>query len=285
VEIQTVNSTTISDKEFKQIRELVYSRFGINLTEQKKALVTGRLNKVLREGGFQSFQDYIDHVTKDESGKALSLLVDRISTNHTYFYREPDHFTFFEEQILPSLIQQQKSIGKKSIRIWIAGCSSGEESYMLAMLIREALGHEVSSWDIGLLATDISTVALGKAEAGIYRKENIIHLPAKLKNKYFKKISDEEFQVSEDLRKMVLHRRLNLMRKSFPFKGTFQAIFCRNVMIYFDQITRDDLLAKFAGVINPDGFFFIGHSETLGRSNTLFNYVMPAVYRRTENAK
>ncbi|HEX05155.1 MAG TPA: protein-glutamate O-methyltransferase CheR [Bacteroidetes bacterium] len=275
---------TISDKEFKQIRELVYSRFGINLTEKKRALVTGRLNKVLRDRGFTSFQAYLDDLKADESGKGLSLLVDRISTNHTYFYREPDHFTYFEKTVLPELIQKQRSMGGKSLRIWVAGCSSGEESYMLAMLIREALGREFKNWDVGLLATDISTVALEKAINGVYNKDNITHLPPSLKNRYFKKTDSGDYSVDESLREMILHRRLNLMRKSFPFKGKFQAIFCRNVMIYFDNVTREELLRKFAAVMEPDAFMFIGHSETLGRNNPQFEYIMPAAYRRAERA-
>lgn len=278
-------TATISDKEFKQIRELVYTRFGINLTEQKRALVTGRLSKVLRKGGFGSFQDYLNDLKADDSGAGLSLLVDRISTNHTYFYREPDHFTYFEKKLLPELIQQQREIGTKTLRIWIAGCSSGEESYMLAMLVREALGREFAAWDVGLLATDISTVALEKAVRGVYSQENITHLPPSLKNRYFKKTESGDFQIDESLCKMILHRRLNLMRKSFPFKGTFQVVFCRNVMIYFDQPTREDLLRKFAAVLDPAAYLFIGHSETLGRNNPHFEYIMPATYRRAENTR
>lgn len=274
--------SAISDKEFTQIRELVYSRFGINLTEQKRALVTGRLNKVLREGGYETFQSYIDYIKDDDSGTSLSLLVDRISTNHTYFYREPEHFKYFSSTVMPHIIQSQQNRAQKQLRIWIAGCSSGEESYMLAMLVREALGPAISTWDIGLLATDISTVALGKAENGLYTEENIAHMPVNMKNKYFSKTGDGGFQVKDTVRNMITHRRMNLMRPQFPFKGTFQVIFCRNVMIYFDQQTRDTLLRKFAKFLDPGGFFFIGHSETLGRSNNHFSYVMPAAYRRTE---
>jgi chemotaxis protein methyltransferase CheR len=277
-----VQAAAINDKEFKQIRELVYSQFGINLTEQKRALVTGRLSKVLREGGFASFQSYIDDVQKDETGQALSLLVDRISTNHTYFYREPEHFKYFQSELLPELIKSQSNQTRKSLKIWIAGCSSGEESYMLAMLIREALGRDIAKWDVGMLATDISTVALGKAIAGEYREENIEHLPAALKTKYFKKTDQGNYKVADDLQKMILHRRVNLMRKSFPFKGQFHIIFCRNVMIYFDRETRDELLGKFAHFMNPGGYFFIGHSESLGRDNDHFKYIMPAAYMRTE---
>jgi len=139
-----------------------------------------------------------------------------------------------------------------------------------------------TAWDVGILATDISTVALEKAIRGVYQENNITHLPPALKNKYFQKSPSGEYSVDESLRKMILHRRLNLMRKTLPFKGTFQVIFCRNVMIYFDQKTRDELVGKFAAAMDPGGYLFIGHSETLGRNNQLFRYLMPATYQRAE---
>lgn len=270
----------LSDQEFTKIRELVYSKFGINLTDQKRALVLGRLNKVLRDKGFESFTEYYDYVTGDVSGKALSTLVDRISTNHTFFWRESDHFTHFIEETLPEWFERMNQLGQKRLRIWVAGSSSGEESYLIAMLIREALGRELPQWDIGILATDISVTSLEKATQGIYTPENVNHLPAKLKNSYMQRLSDNNWQVKEEIRRMVTYRRLNLMRPDFPFKGSFQVIFCRNVMIYFDRPTRDALIEKFHAYMDRDATLFIGHSETLGRTNAMFKYVKPAVYRR-----
>ncbi len=270
----------ITDAEFKSIRDLVYANFGINLTEQKRALVVGRLNKVLREQGFTSFQEYYDHVTGDKSGKALTTLVDRISTNHTFFFRENDHFEYFAENALPEWLDTLEAASTRRIHLWVAGCSSGEESYTLAMLFREALGSQINKWQIGILATDISSVALEKAVKGVYSEENVTHMPPGLKNKYFEKLPDKQYKVVDSVRKMVLHRKLNLMRPSFPFKSTFQFIFCRNVMIYFDRPTRDTLVSKFYKFMEPSGYLFIGHSETLGRSNEQFQYIRPALYRK-----
>lgn len=274
------DSLQLKDKEFQQIRDLVYSMFGINLTDQKRALVMGRLSKILRENKFSSFQDYINYVKNDKSGEAVSTLVDRISTNHTFFNRENDHFDYLRENAFPEWIERKKRSGKKQMRIWVAGCSSGEESYMIAIILKELLGSDLKNWDLGILATDVSISALEKAVAGVYTDENISHLPAAMKNKHFKNLRDGKWEVHDELKKMVIHRKLNLMRPEFPFKGSFQFILCRNVMIYFDKPTRDTLVTKFHRFTDPDGYLFIGHSETLGRNNELYSYVKPAIYRK-----
>lgn len=273
---------SLTDQEFQQIRDLVYSWFGINLTDQKRALVVGRLNRVLRDLKFDTFQEYYDYIVKDDTGHALSVLVDRISTNHTFFYREHDHFDFLRDDILPGMIEEQRRRGKKELRFWIAGCSSGEESYMIAMIVRDLLGSELSSWEVGLLATDISTIALEKAEKGVYTAENVEHLPVEYKRRYMSKQKDGSWQVQESLKSMITHRRLNLMRTSFPFKRQFHIIFCRNVMIYFDRQTREGLVERFHRYTVPEGYLFIGHSETLGRHNDLYRYIKPAIYRRMD---
>lgn len=275
---------TLSDREFGLIRNLVYKWFGINLTDQKRALIVGRLNKVLREEGFENFEQYYDYVINDESGKALGVLVDRISTNHTFFNRENDHFQYFQNDVLPEWLDRLEAKRQRKFRLWVAGCSSGEESYMLAMILHDVLGSELAKWDVGILATDISVTALEKAVKGIYVPDNIKHLPQKLRNSYFSKLPDGNYQVKDKLKTMVTYRKLNLMRSDFPFKGRFQVVFCRNVMIYFDKPTRDALVSRFHRYMEPEGYLFIGHSETLGRNNELFRYLRPAVYRREGSA-
>jgi chemotaxis protein methyltransferase CheR len=270
----------MSEEEYKKIRDLVYRSFGINLTDQKRALIVGRLNKVLRELDFSTFSEYYDYVTGDQSGKALSTLVDRISTNHTFFWRESDHFEYFSDVTMPEIIKRAEQHRDFDLRIWIAGCSSGEESYLVSMLIREALGSQIGRWKVGVLATDISVPALEKAMRGVYTAENVAHLPAGLRNRYMRKLSDGSFEVLDEIKRMVTHRRLNLMRTDLPFKKTFQCVFCRNVMIYFDRPTRDALVERMHKYMDPDSYLFIGHSETLGRNNSLFEYVKPALYRR-----
>lgn len=271
---------TISDKEFGLIRALVYERFGINLTEQKRALVVGRLQKFLRNEGFQSFKDYYDHLVGDGTGEALIGLVNRITTNYTYFNRERAHFDFFTAQALPAVMASLQAQQRRDLRIWCAGCSTGEEPYMLAMLVMEFLGKEYGLWDAGVLATDISGRALARARTGVYTTEQIRQLPTSLKLTYFSQNRGGDWRVNDRLRKEVVFRRLNLMNALFPFKKPFQVIFCRNVMIYFDRPTRDALVERFHRFLDPGGYLFIGHSETLGREQTDYRYLMPAVYQR-----
>ncbi len=271
---------SISDTEYRQISQLVYDKFGINLGEKKRSLVLGRLHKIVRQNGFENFGEYYEHVLTDQSGSALRTLIDRISTNHTFFYREKSHFEYFSETVLPALANAKDSNPGKAIRIWSAGCSSGEEPYTLAMLISEYLGQDLRNWNAGVLATDISSNVLEKAGQGIYSDENVSRLPSSLKLKYFKKLPDGSWQVVPKIREMVLFRRLNLMRNEFPFRNRFHTIFCRNVMIYFDQVTRDALVHRFHRYLENDGYLFIGHSESLGRQNNYFNYLQPATYKK-----
>ncbi len=269
----------ISDQEFQLMRELIYKRFGINLTEQKRSLLVSRLQKLIRGSGFASFRDYYEHLVRDPGEKGLGQLVDRISTNHTFFNREKDHFEYFRETALPAMVTALEKTGSRDLRIWCAGCSSGEEAYMLLMLMHEFFGAKYGSWDAGLLATDISHRALTTARAGIYSDERMDALPGQLRAKYFCR-RDGGWEVSEQLRREVTFRRFNLMNESFPFKKPFHIIFCRNVMIYFDQPTRDALVERFHRINAPGGYLFIGHSETIGRNQNLYRYLQPAAYQR-----
>jgi chemotaxis protein methyltransferase CheR len=270
----------ITDEEFGLLRSLIYKRFGINLTDQKRSLLVGRLQKVLRQTGHTSFKSYYDALLEDSTEQALSQLVDRISTNHTYFYREKSHFDFFIETALPRLKPVLERQNNRDIRIWCAGCSSGEEAYMLLMLLREYLGSQYSRWDGGILATDISSRVLDVARRGIYAEDRLRMLPEHLRRKYFRQLSDGQYEVVDDLRQEATFRRFNLMNDVFPFKKPFHIIFCRNVMIYFDDPTRKTLVAKFHKHTADGGYFFLGHSETLGRGQSLFKYLAPAVYQK-----
>jgi chemotaxis protein methyltransferase CheR len=273
-------SGRISDREFEAIRQLVYNKFGIKLTDQKKTLVVGRLQKVLRQRSFENFQDYYQWLTSDTSGVALDELANRISTNHTFFYREKAHFEFFSEKAIPEAVERNLAAGNKELRIWCAGCSSGEEPYTLMMLLMEHLGTSFNQWKTTLLATDISATALKTAMTGAYAADRVAQLPPILRNKYFDKTQEGNYLVTGAVRKQIYFRRHNLMDQTFPFKKKFDAIFCRNVMIYFDRETRNTLVAKYHHHMVDGGYLFIGHSETLGRGDTKYSYVMPAVYRK-----
>jgi chemotaxis protein methyltransferase CheR len=268
----------LTDFEYKLIRDLVYERFGISLGESKKSLIVGRLNKVLKDHGLASFKEYYDFVVADSSGKALEMLIDRISTNHTFFYREHDHFEFFLDTVLPAMKSQQQAW--KNMRVWCPGCSSGEEPYTLALLLMEFFGRDLPSWDVGVLATDISSRVLQKAAAGLYESESVERLPAAWSKKYFHRLPEGRCSVNDPVKKLVTYRRLNLMRQDYPFRGKFSVIFCRNVMIYFDQPTRNALVHRFHRYMEPGGYLFIGHSETLGRGDTYFRNIRPAVYQK-----
>jgi len=268
---------TITDKEFKQLSDYINENYGINLKEEKRSLVMGRLLNVLIENNFKSFSEYIDYVILDKTGKAADTLINKITTNHTFFMREADHFYYFRDRVLPYLAS---SVKEKDLRIWSAGCSSGEEPYTLAMIIDEFFGNEKIFWDTKILATDISTKVLNTAKVGIYSNEKIATLPASWRLKYFKKLDAQNSVVIDRLRNEVIYRKFNLMDKVFPFKRKFHVIFCRNVMIYFDARTRMELVNKFYNLTERGGYLFIGHSESLNREGTKYKYIMPAVYRK-----
>lgn len=278
-----VNSMmAISNDEFARLRDLIQKRFGINLTEQKRSLLVGRLQKLMRKLNLPTFASYYDYLSNDKTEGSLSELVDLISTNHTYFNREKDHFDFFAQTALPAVIEKLKRENRKDLRIWCAGCSSGEEPYTLLMLMKEYLGSEYNSWDAGILATDISDRALTLARRGCYSTDRVMQLPEQLRRKYFTKAGSDEMAVVEQIKKEATFRRFNLMNTTFPFKKQFQMIFCRNVMIYFDQPTREALVNRYHQCTEPGGYLFIGHSETLGRSQTLYSYLQPALYQKGE---
>ena len=275
-----VGSVSISDREFHLLRTLVHEKFGINLTQEKRALLVGRLGRLLRTGGFRNFEAYYDYLLADSTGSALDSLVNRISTNYTFFYRESEHFDFFSSVVLPELDGRMKRENYRDLRLWCAGCSSGQEPYTLAMLLLEYFGEEYGRWKAGLLATDISAKALETATRGIYPEEALDRLPPLLKRRYFRRVGQEEYEVKKEVKNEITFRRFNLMNDRFPFRRPFHVIFCRNVMIYFDQPTRDSLIRRFYESMVPEAYLFIGHSETLGRKQSFFEYVRPALYRR-----
>ena len=271
----------ITDAEFRAIRDLVYDRFGITLSDQKKNLVVGRLQKILRERGMKTFKEYYDSLLADKTGQAISELANRITTNHTFFFRESDHFDFFKSDILPWMLQRHKAMNSNDLRIWCAAASSGEEPYTLIITLLEHFGQEYKNWDCGLLATDVSEKALAAAVRGVYDVNRLQGVSPAILSKYFKKVS-EGYEVIDKVKKEVTYRRFNLMNKTLPFKKPFDCIWCRNVMIYFDQETKIDLVNRMYKQTVNGGYLLIGHSETLGRDQTPWKYVKPAVYRKEE---
>ncbi len=271
----------ITTEEFKKLRELIYDRFGINLSDSKKNLVNGRLQKVLHSRGFKNFKEYLQCLQDDKTSQSISELINKISTNHTYFFREEKHFDYLTQSVMPGIAQALENNNSRDIRVWCAGCATGEEAYSLVICMLEFFGKEYKSWSGGVLATDISERALNFAQQGVYTDEKLKKMPLALRNKYFIRHTAGTWKVSDELRKEVTFRRFNLMNPQFPFKKPFQAVFCRNVMIYFDNNVRKKLVSRFYHATEADGYLFIGHSETLGRNDCLYEYIMPAVYKKT----
>lgn len=267
----------ITDSEFNQLAAYIKANYGISLKEEKRALVTGRLHNVLAQNGFRSFSEYYDYIIEDKTGNAASMLINKISTNHTFFMREADHFKYFKENALPFFAKKAKG---KDLRIWSAGCSTGEEPYTLAMVIDEFFGPAKSGWDTKILATDISSKVLDTAIKGVYKNDGVELLPSHWRLNYFKYFDDESSILIDRIKDEVIFRKFNLMDEVFPFKRKFHVIFCRNVMIYFDNQTKWRLINKFYDLLENGGYLFIGHSESINRETTKFKYIMPAVYRK-----
>jgi chemotaxis protein methyltransferase CheR len=265
----------LSDDDFIKLSEFTRQRFGIDLS-QKKSMVESRLQSYLNRRGYESFPAFYKFLINDKTGMEAKALADRLSTNYTFFMREVEHFHFFRETILPYLAATVKS---KDLRIWSAGCSSGEEAYTLAMIVNDYFGKDRCAWDKKILATDISTRALEIALQATYSDEQIKDLPGIWKMNYFEPVPNGK-RLVKSIRDEVIFRRFNLMEKTFPFKQKFHVIFCRNVMIYFDNETKIELVNRFYDCTAPGGYLIIGHSETLNRSETNYQYVMPAVYRK-----
>jgi chemotaxis protein methyltransferase CheR len=271
----------ISEAEFRQISDLVYQHCRINLHDGKKELVRARLAKQMRNGGFSRMSDYLDHVLGDASGEEFTLLIDSLSTNLTSFFRESAHFDHLKEKFLPALAARKRKQGNQRILAWSAGCSSGEEPYSLAMLLNQELPAQ-EGWDVRMLATDISTRVLESAQRGQYPESRVQSIPPAMRAKHLE-ISrvdgNKIYTVNSFLRGMIRFRHLNLM-DAWPFKGPFDFIFCRNVMIYFDKPTQEKLVGRYYEVLQPGGLLFTGHSESLTGVNHRFRYVEPTIYAR-----
>ncbi len=270
----------LKDSDFGKISRLVYELCGINLHEGKKELVKARLGKRLREGNYKSFTDYCHYVTTEEGKDELIAMIDSISTNLTSFYREESHFARLQV-IVSSLLEKADSHGSiPKFNIWSAGCSTGEEPYTIAITIKEAA--QSRPLDIRILATDISTKVLKIAHSAIYPAERVKKINSSLLAKYFQigtGRSEGYYKVKKNLRDLIVFQRFNLMEK-FPFEANFDIIFCRNVMIYFDKYTQTQLVNKYYESLKKDGYFFVGHSESLTGLKHPFKYIEPSVYQK-----
>ena len=269
----------INEREFRQFADYIRTNYGIRFKNEKKTMVAGRLNRVMESMKMSSLTEYMDYVKEDVTGQAASVMLDRLTTNYTYFMREAEHFTFLKERVLPYLV---KTVKDRDLRIWSAACSTGEEPYTLAMILDEFFGWDKTEWDTDILATDLSEGALTAARAGIYSKESILELPAPWRRKYFRPYDADHVTLCNEIRKKVTFGKVNLVAPAFPFRRKMHVIFCRNVMIYFDEETKEGLVQRLYDITEPGGFLFTGHSEGLNREKIPYRYVMPAVYRKEQ---
>jgi chemotaxis protein methyltransferase CheR len=273
---------SMTDVEFQRILTFLKSRYGIDMT-RKKEIVEGRLENYVRLGGWSTYMDYMNAVETDITGNLEKKLVSLLTTNHTFFMREFEHFDYMRNVVLPYL--RTKEAARKDLCIWCGAASSGEEPYMLAMLLLDFFGLEHGQWDTKVLATDISTEILQQAVAGVYTNEQIAALPDNWKRRFLRPVPGKDaYSVTQEVRDEVLFRRFNLM-EPFPFKRKMHVIFLRNVMIYFDSETKKQLIQKVYDVMEPGGYLFIGRTETIDRTTIPFQMIQPSIFRKQEGKK
>lgn len=267
----------LSSEEFELFRRFIYQQVGISLSDQKTTLIKSRLNKRLRELKLNSFHQYYDYLYHDQSGEELTAFINAISTNVTSFFRESAQWAWLKNNL--SHVVNQK---EKKIRIWSAGCSTGEEPYTILMFLQHSL-PDFERWDIKILATDISMKALSKASEGLYPEQSILSLPKDILHQSFTKQvtgTGTYYQIKPHLREKILFRSFNLVTDPFILKNRFDIIFCRNVMIYFDEATRNDVIRKFSTLLAKDSPLFLGSSESLTSQKDLFRLIGSSIYAR-----
>lgn len=259
------------DREFKLFQQLILQRLGIHVPEQKRTLVSNRLWKRLQARNVQHFAEYYELINRPDEHRELTQALELITTNETYFFREPRHFDFLREQILPDKRNQAQ------LRIWSAACSSGEEIYSIAMLLADQRGN---GWE--LLGSDVNQTMLDKARNAIYHTDRAQHIPEPYRRRFCRKGTGPyagHLRVIPELRQKIQLRRIQL-HEDFPDIGRFDLVFLRNVMIYFDDTTRGEVVRRVSEVLNPGGYLFVGHAESLHGLQVNLKQVMPAIYQR-----
>lgn len=268
----------MTDSDFNRLVAYMKQNYGINL-DRKRVLIEGRLSNMISSRGFKSFKDFIDFALADKTGNETMQLVNKLTTNHTFFMREPEHFEFLKSTVLPYL--EKTNVRDRTLNLWCAASSTGQEPYTIVMTIDEYFGANAAAWRVNLLATDLDTDVLKTAQAGIYTLDMLKDVPKPWLAKYFTKVDATRYQVIDRLKKQITFKQFNLMNK-IPIQKPYDLISCRNVMIYFEQDTKNALVERFYDVTKEGGYLFIGHAESVGR-NTKYTYVKPAIYRRVSD--
>jgi chemotaxis protein methyltransferase CheR len=266
-----------SDSEFQRVRRMVYRHTGIALSDSKRQLVYGRLSRRLRALALHGFEDYLQRV---EGGDAEELqhFCNAITTNLTSFFRENHHFEFIANQLVPALEAQKRE--SRRLRIWSAGCSTGEEAYSIAMTLLESAGHLLRTWDVRVLATDIDTNVLEHARCGLYGSDRLEKIDASRMLRWFERGPDKQhYRICDAARQLVTFNELNLI-SMWPMKGPFDVIFCRNVVIYFDRTTQRDVIGRMEALQRPGDHLILGHSESLLDTNTAYRLCGNTIHQK-----
>jgi chemotaxis protein methyltransferase CheR len=265
---------------FQRFCAHAHQQAGIALGPSKEALVSARVGKRMRALGLEDEGSYLDYLESDQTGEELVQFLDVISTNHTAFFREPDHF-----DTLRSILSEWKSAGMQRLRIWSAASSTGEEPYSIVMTVRDVMGD--TGIDFKVLATDISTRVLAAAQQGVYSAEKLAAIPRPLLSRYFQHEDSEPktYRVCDQVKQQVVFRRLNLAQPPFPMRGPLDIIFCRNVLIYFDLPVRQRLMLAMQELLRPGGWLFLGHTETMTGIVNDFRMSRPSVFYLPEDGK
>jgi chemotaxis protein methyltransferase CheR len=270
----------LSDKDFQAFSNFIYNEYGIKMPSIKRIMLQGRLLKRIRELNMKSYSEYKDYFFSPEGQqRELYSFLNVITTNKTDFFREPVHFDFLTASVLPDFAKQS---GSKLFKVWSAGCSSGEEPYTLAIVLNE-YKRQNSAFVFSITGTDISNQVLDKAAKGIYQEQKIEFVSLDLKRKYFLKSKDRSnptVRVRPELQANLTLRHLNLMDGYYDVKETYNAIFCRNVLIYFDRATQEKVINKLCQHLEPGGYFFIGHSESLSGMNVPLTHIKPTIFQK-----
>jgi len=267
----------LKDGDFRKIAKLVLDATGIVLSEKKRAFVYGRLGRRLRKLGLSDFAQYCALLESRDGDSELGMLINAVTTNHTSFFREPHHFDYLARTVIPAIVKSRGD-GPARLRIWSAGCSTGEEPHTLAMVLREQRAL-LTGWDAKILATDLDTNVVRHASDGVYDADRLETIPQPFRDRYVQVQDDGRFWITDDVRELISFAPLNLL-EPWPMRGPFDVIFCRNVVIYFDKDTQRKLFDRYAELMRPDGWLFIGHSESLLNVTNRFSLVGRTSYRR-----
>jgi chemotaxis protein methyltransferase CheR len=279
--LKAIREFEFTEEDFRFLARRVHKLTGMVIHERKRDMLYSRLSRRLRTLNLASFRDYCDYVGGPDGASEIGAMINAVTTNLTHFFRETHHFDHLRDVALPAFATAGRQSGKQKLRLWSAGCSSGEEPYSIAMTLKTA-PVDFSRWDLRILATDLDTDMVAKGAAGRYRVADAEGIPAPLAAKYTEDVATPagpEIRMRDSLKQMIAFKQLNLMG-DWPMRGPFDAIFCRNVMIYFDPPTKARLVDRYAELLRPDGWLYIGHSESLSKVSDRFQLVGRTVYRR-----